>query len=81
MVFAVYIYVDASDDNENFPEEVRSKYIITRELGAGACGKVYLVFEKVSTQTRCEVSSTGLRILNGAVSDFTELKLSIYRSS
>lgn len=46
--FKVYVYVDASDDNENFPEEVRSKYIITRELGAGACGKVYLVFEKKS---------------------------------
>jgi hypothetical protein len=50
MVFTVYVYVDASDDNENFPEEVRSKYIVTREIGAGACGKVYLVFEKVSTQ-------------------------------
>jgi hypothetical protein len=50
MVFAVYVYVDASDDNNNFPDEVRSKYIVTRELGAGACGKVYLVFEKVSKQ-------------------------------
>ncbi|PNF41023.1 hypothetical protein B7P43_G08824 [Cryptotermes secundus] len=46
--FKVYVYVDASDNNENFPEEVRSKYVITRELGAGACGKVYLVFEKKS---------------------------------
>jgi hypothetical protein len=45
--FTVYVYVDASDDDENFPEDVRSKYIITRELGAGAYGKVYLVFEKV----------------------------------
>jgi hypothetical protein len=42
--------VDASDDNENFPEDVRSKYIITRELGAGGYGKVYLVFEKVCIQ-------------------------------
>jgi hypothetical protein len=43
------VYVDASDDDRNFPEEVRSKYIITRELGAGAFGRVYLVFEKVCT--------------------------------
>jgi len=46
----VYVYVDASDEDRNFPEEVRSKYIITRELGAGAYGKVYLVFEKVCIQ-------------------------------
>jgi hypothetical protein len=69
VLFAVYVYVDASDENEDFPEEVRSKYIITRELGAGACGKVYLVFEKVSARTfrsstvlgthaKCEASST-----------------------
>jgi len=48
--FTVYVYVDASDDNRNFPEEVRSKYVITRELGAGSFGKVYLVFEKVCIQ-------------------------------
>lgn len=48
--FRVYVYVDASDGNGNFPEEVRSKYIITRELGAGAHGKVYLVFEKKSCE-------------------------------
>jgi hypothetical protein len=46
----VYVYVDASDDNRNFSEEIQSKYIVTRELGAGACGKVYLVFEKVNIQ-------------------------------
>jgi serine/threonine protein kinase len=44
------VYVDASDDDTNFPEEVRSKYTITRELGTGAFGKVYLVFEKVCIQ-------------------------------
>jgi hypothetical protein len=44
------VYVDASDDNRNFPEEIKSKYIVTRELGAGACGKVYLVFEKVNVE-------------------------------
>ncbi|KDQ97283.1 serine/threonine-protein kinase Chk2 [Zootermopsis nevadensis] len=44
--FKVYVYVDASDDGRNFPEEIRSEYIVTKELGAGACGKVYLVFEK-----------------------------------
>ncbi|KAJ9599094.1 hypothetical protein L9F63_010431, partial [Diploptera punctata] len=30
--------------------EIRSKYIVTRELGAGACGKVYLVFDKKTCQ-------------------------------
>ncbi|KAJ4439911.1 hypothetical protein ANN_08041 [Periplaneta americana] len=44
--FKVYVYVDASDDNGGFPEQINSKYIVTRVLGAGACGKVYLVFEK-----------------------------------
>lgn len=48
--FTVYVYVDAAHDSGNFPEEIRSKYIITRELGAGACGRVYLVFEKVHVQ-------------------------------
>lgn len=46
----MYVYVDASDDDRNFPEEVQSKYVITRELGAGSYGKVYLVFEKVCIQ-------------------------------
>lgn len=50
LTFTVYVYVDASDDNRNFPEEIKSKYIVTRELGAGACGKVYLVFEKVNVE-------------------------------
>ena len=45
----VYRYVGAYDDNVNYPEEIRSKYIVTRELGAGACGKVFLVFDKVSS--------------------------------
>jgi hypothetical protein len=51
----VYVYVDASDDNANFPEEIKSKYIVTRELGAGACGKVYLVFEKVTYDINTEL--------------------------
>lgn len=52
---AVYVYVDASDDGRNFPEEIRSEYIVTKELGAGACGKVYLVFEKVNIEQECRI--------------------------
>ncbi|PSN46894.1 hypothetical protein C0J52_17562 [Blattella germanica] len=42
----VYRFMGSCDDNNSYPEEIRSKYIVTRELGAGACGKVYLVFDK-----------------------------------
>jgi len=46
----MYVYVDGSDDDGDLPEEVRSKYVVSRELGAGSFGVVYLVFDKVCIQ-------------------------------
>jgi len=48
----VFVYVDGSDDefDRDFPEEVRSKYVVSRKLVAGSFGVVYLVFDKVCIQ-------------------------------
>jgi len=50
--FTVFVCVDGSDDEfeRDFPEEVRSKYVVSRKLGAGSFGVVYLVFDKVCIQ-------------------------------
>ncbi|XP_049776151.1 ovarian-specific serine/threonine-protein kinase Lok-like [Schistocerca cancellata] len=45
--FRVYLFMSASSyDSLDYPEAVRSRYVISRKLGAGACGEVFLVFEK-----------------------------------
>lgn len=41
----VYMDVDSQDDTQ-FPEELRNRYTVSRVLGRGACGEVRLAFEK-----------------------------------
>lgn len=42
-----YIFIDtSSNEDKNFPIEIRQKYTITKQLGVGAYGEVRLAFEK-----------------------------------
>ncbi|KAJ8686446.1 hypothetical protein QAD02_022240 [Eretmocerus hayati] len=43
----VYVYMSTSGyDNSFLPEELRSKYAVSRKLGSGACGEVKMCFSK-----------------------------------
>jgi serine/threonine protein kinase len=46
--FAVYQFSYACEDSfsHQFPEQIRQKYHISRELGSGACGVVRLVYDR-----------------------------------
>ncbi|XP_029475201.1 serine/threonine-protein kinase Chk2 isoform X2 [Rhinatrema bivittatum] len=42
----VFVFSDLTDDQSEYPKEVREKYIISKTLGSGACGEVKLAFVK-----------------------------------
>ncbi|XP_071446457.1 serine/threonine-protein kinase Chk2-like [Hetaerina americana] len=45
----VYAFTNCLREQQSiFPEEIRKKYIITMEIGAGSCGEVRLAFDKGS---------------------------------
>lgn len=47
-MFLVFVYMSTSGyDNTFLPEALRSKYAVSRTLGAGACGVVKLCFSKI----------------------------------
>ncbi|XP_062999837.1 serine/threonine-protein kinase Chk2 isoform X2 [Elgaria multicarinata webbii] len=45
----VFVFSDLMDDHQSeYPQELRDKYIISKQLGSGACGEVKLAFERVT---------------------------------
>lgn len=45
--FQVFVYMSTSGyDDSILPVELRSKYALSRKLGAGACGEVKMCFSK-----------------------------------
>lgn len=49
--FKTYVFYDQNPNEvKNIPDEVTSKYYISRKLGSGACGVVSLVYDRKTCQ-------------------------------
>lgn len=69
---------------QEYPAELRKKYVVSRELGTGACGLVRLAFHADSRTSRCPVAvkiiSKRQMTLSGGKSDIAMNEVKILRA-